>query len=53
MESVLSGRFQCDRDETAWKNVGVNYTFGANGQMDPLIANLTLNNVIVERGRAR
>ncbi len=31
--------------ETAWKNVGVNYMFGANGQMDPVIANLTLSNL--------
>ncbi len=33
--------------ETAWKNVGINYTFGANGQMNPTIANVTLSNVTV------
>jgi len=32
----------------AWQNVGVNYTFGPNGQMNPVIANLTLNNVTVD-----
>ncbi|MCZ7658306.1 MAG: flagellar hook-basal body complex protein [Xanthobacteraceae bacterium] len=31
----------------AWRNVGVNYAFGANGQMDPLIAQVTLNNVTI------
>jgi flagellar hook protein FlgE len=34
--------------QVAWQNVGVNYTFGANGQMSPLIATLTLNNVTVD-----
>ncbi|MGZ3408908.1 MAG: flagellar hook-basal body complex protein [Xanthobacteraceae bacterium] len=33
--------------QTAWQNVGTNYTFGANGQMNPLVANVTLNNVTV------
>jgi flagellar hook protein FlgE len=33
--------------QPAWQNVGVNYTFGANGQMDPVVANLTLSNVTV------
>ena len=33
--------------QTAWQNVGVNYMFGANGQMDPLIGTLTLTNVTV------
>ena len=33
--------------QTAWKNVGVNYTFDASGQMTPLISNVTLNNVTV------
>ncbi len=34
-------------NQVAWQNVGQNYTFGPNGQMDPQIANLTLNNVTV------
>jgi flagellar hook protein FlgE len=34
--------------DVAWKNVGVNYTFGANGQMNPPVTNLTLNNVVVD-----
>lgn len=34
--------------QVAWRNAGVNYTFGANGQMSPLIATLTLNNVTVD-----
>lgn len=34
--------------QVAWQNVGVNYTFGANGQMNPLIATLALNNVTVD-----
>ena len=33
--------------QVAWQNVGTNYSFGANGQMDPLVSNLMLNNVIV------
>jgi flagellar hook protein FlgE len=33
--------------EAAWQNAGVNYTFSANGQMDPLIASVSLNNVVV------
>jgi flagellar hook protein FlgE len=32
---------------TAWKNVGVKYTFGPNGQLNPPISNLTLSNVVV------
>jgi flagellar hook protein FlgE len=32
----------------AWRNAGVNYTFGANGQMNPLVATLALNNVTVD-----
>jgi flagellar hook protein FlgE len=43
--------YQTDSDatgtEVAWQNAGVNYLFGPNGQMDPLIANLTLPNVTV------
>jgi flagellar hook protein FlgE len=34
--------------DVAWKNAGVNYTFGANGQMNPPVTNLTLNNVVVD-----
>jgi flagellar hook protein FlgE len=34
-------------DETAWQNVGVNYTFGANGQMSPAINTVALTNVTV------
>jgi flagellar hook protein FlgE len=33
--------------QVAWQNAGVDYTFGPNGQMNPLIANLTLANVTV------
>jgi len=33
--------------QPAWQNAGVNYTFGANGQMSPSIGTLTLNNVTV------
>jgi flagellar hook protein FlgE len=33
--------------QVAWQNVGTNYTFGANGQMNPAVANLSLNNVTV------
>ncbi len=34
--------------DVAWQNVGINYTFGPNGQMSPQVANLTLNNVTVD-----
>ena len=34
--------------QVAWQNAGVNYTFGPNGQMSPLISNVTLNNVTVD-----
>jgi flagellar hook protein FlgE len=34
--------------QVAWQNVGVNYQFGANGQMNPLVANVALNNVTVD-----
>ncbi len=34
--------------DVAWQNAGVNYTFGPNGQMSPLIANLMLTNVTVD-----
>ncbi len=30
-----------------WRNVGTDYVFGANGQMNPSIAQLTLNNVTI------
>jgi len=33
--------------QVAWQNAGVNYSFDANGQMNPLIANTTLNDVTV------
>jgi flagellar hook protein FlgE len=43
--------YQVDANATgtqvAWQNAGVNYTFDANGAMNPLIANTTLNNVVV------
>jgi flagellar hook protein FlgE len=31
--------------QVAWQNAGTNYTFGANGQMNPAVTDLTLNNV--------
>ena len=34
--------------EVAWKNVGVDYIFGPNGQMNPAVANLTLPAVTVD-----
>jgi flagellar hook protein FlgE len=34
--------------EAAWQNVGANFTFDANGQMDPLISTWILNNVTVD-----
>jgi flagellar hook protein FlgE len=44
--------YQVDSNATgtqvAWKNVGVDYTFAANGQMSPTIANVTLNNVVID-----
>jgi flagellar hook protein FlgE len=44
--------YQVDSNATgsqvAWQNAGVNYKFDANGQMNPLIANTTLNNVTVD-----
>jgi flagellar hook protein FlgE len=33
--------------QVAWRNTGVNYIFGANGQMNPTVANLTLSDVTV------
>jgi flagellar hook protein FlgE len=34
--------------EAAWQNVGANFAFDANGQMDPLISTWILNNVTVD-----
>jgi flagellar hook protein FlgE len=34
--------------QTAWTNAGVNYTFGANGQLNPAVTTLTLPNVTVD-----
>jgi flagellar hook protein FlgE len=34
--------------QVAWQNTGINYTFGANGQMSPLVATVSLPNVIVD-----
>jgi flagellar hook protein FlgE len=34
--------------QVAWQNAGTNYTFGPNGQMNPLVANQTLTNVVVD-----
>jgi len=34
--------------QVAWKNAGVNYTFGANGQMNPAVPTVTLTNVVVD-----
>ncbi|MEW6769095.1 MAG: flagellar hook-basal body complex protein [Pseudomonadota bacterium] len=32
---------------TAWQNVGTNFTFQANGQMNPVVASVTLSNATV------
>ena len=34
--------------QAAWKNAGVNYTFNASGQLNPIVAGLTLPNVVVD-----
>jgi flagellar hook protein FlgE len=34
-------------NEVAWRNVGVNYTFAANGEMDPAIASVTLDDAVI------
>jgi flagellar hook protein FlgE len=34
--------------QVAWQNAGVNYTFGPNGQMNPAIPTVALNNVVVD-----
>jgi flagellar hook protein FlgE len=33
--------------QAAWQNVGINYTFGANGQMNPDVSSVALTNVTV------
>lgn len=35
-------------NDVAWVNAGVNYQFGANGQMNPLVATLQLTNLTVD-----
>jgi flagellar hook protein FlgE len=34
--------------QVAWQNAGVDYTFGANGQMSPAVSGLTLPGVVVD-----
>jgi flagellar hook protein FlgE len=34
--------------DVAWMNAGTNYTFGANGQMDPMVSTTSLNNVSID-----
>jgi flagellar hook protein FlgE len=34
--------------EAAWTNAGVNYSFGPNGQMSPLVSTLQLNDVVID-----
>jgi flagellar hook protein FlgE len=34
--------------DVAWMNAGTNYTFGANGQMDPMVSTTSLNNVTID-----
>jgi flagellar hook protein FlgE len=33
--------------QVAWQNAGINYTFAANGQMDPEVTSVTLNNATI------
>ena len=47
LESVLSDQFDRNRHQPAWQNAGVNYTFGANGQLNPPVNSVTLPNVTV------
>jgi flagellar hook protein FlgE len=34
--------------EVAWRNAGVNYTFGPDGQMNPPVSSVTLNNATID-----
>jgi flagellar hook protein FlgE len=34
--------------QPAWMNVGIDYTFGPNGQMNPIVTNVSLPNVVVD-----
>ncbi|MGE0564169.1 MAG: flagellar hook-basal body complex protein [Pseudolabrys sp.] len=34
--------------QAAWRNVGTNFVFGANGQLNPAVTNLTLSNVTID-----
>lgn len=44
--------YQVDSNATgtqvAWQNVGIDYSFAANGQMSPLVSTVALNNVTVD-----
>jgi flagellar hook protein FlgE len=44
--------YQADSGATgttpAWQNAGTNFTFDPNGQMNPAVTNLTLNNVTID-----
>lgn len=42
MDSTATGT------ESAWKNAGVNYTFGANGQLNPAVNSVVLQNMTVD-----
>jgi flagellar hook protein FlgE len=35
-------------NDVAWRNVGINYTFGANGQMNPLVATVTVPSMTLD-----
>jgi flagellar hook protein FlgE len=35
-------------EEDAWKNVGINYTFGADFQLNPPVTSVALNSVVVD-----
>ena len=34
--------------ETQWRNIGQDYTFGANGTLDPIISQITLSGLVVD-----
>lgn len=34
--------------QVAWRNVGTNFVFGANGQLNPAVTNLSLTNVTID-----